>query len=129
MIRSFVKIVVAAVAMSACGPLVTVGGPCTTRGDCTPSYSCFQKQANGGTVDVPGGFCSRGCMAEGTTRECPGGTMCSFFGDSQLVCSPTCTADAQCREGYSCVDIAMGNPAVGTTSGGNKTCRPRGVTR
>ncbi|MBM4777699.1 MAG: hypothetical protein GQE15_08350 [Archangiaceae bacterium] len=113
---------------SSCGPLVTAGEACTTRADCPPSYSCFQKQT-GGTVEVPGGFCSRGCAAEADTHECPSGTVCTYFGDSQLVCSPQCTADSQCRSGYVCADVAMGSTAVGNMGGAKKTCRPKGVTQ
>lgn len=130
MIGSLTKttLVALVVTLMGCGPLVTVGGPCTTRNDCTPSYSCFQKQASG-VVEIAGGFCSRGCAVEGDTRECPGGTVCTFFGDSQLICSPQCTADAQCREGYACADVAMGSASVGNAGGSNKTCRPKSVTR
>jgi hypothetical protein len=115
-------------ALSGCGTLVTLGEPCTTRADCPPSNSCFLK-APSGTVEVPGGFCSTGCLSEGSTRECPGGTICTFFGDSNLICAPTCTTDAQCRAEYVCADLAMGSSAAGNMSGSKKSCRPKGVTR
>lgn len=108
-------------ALFGCGPVVTVGEPCTTRGDCGPSYSCFLKTTNG-SVDVPGGYCSRGCTAEGAVSECAAGTLCTFFGDTQLICATECTTDAQCREGYACADVAG-------TSGAKKSCRPKTVTR
>ena len=120
MIRSFL-VATSFLALCGCGPLVTVGEPCTTRADCGPSYSCFQK-ATGGTVDVPGGFCSRGCTTESSVSECPGGTICTFFGDTQLICAAECTTDAQCREGYACADVAG-------SGGAKKSCRPKTVTR
>ncbi len=115
-------------ASSACGPLVTAGNACTTRADCTSGYDCFQKQP-AGVVTIPGGFCSRGCAAEADTRECPAGTACTFFGDSNLVCSPQCTADSQCRQDYVCGDVAGGSAEAGNLGGKRKTCRPKGVTR
>ncbi|MBE2249496.1 MAG: hypothetical protein IAE78_08090 [Myxococcus sp.] len=129
MIRSFLvatTFLAFAAVLPACGPLVTAGQACTTRSDCPPSYSCFQKQA-GDTTEIPGGFCSRGCIAEADTRECPGGTVCTVFGGGNLVCSPECTANAQCRDGYECADVAMGSTAVGNQGGAKKTCRPVGV--
>lgn len=113
---------------SGCGPVVTAGDACTTRADCPPSYSCFLKQP-AATNEIPGGFCSRGCIAEGDTRECPGGTVCTFFGDGNLICSPQCTANTGCRAGYECADVAMGSTSVGSMGGARKTCRPVGVTR
>lgn len=127
MIRSFSVAslsVALAVALSACGPLVTAGQACTTRQDCPPSYDCFLTQPNT-TVTFPGGFCSRGCVAEADTRNCPGGTVCTTFGGGTLVCSPECTADSQCREGYTCADVAMGSTAVGNQGGARKSCRPK----
>ncbi len=109
---------------SACGSLVTAGEACTTRADCPPSYSCFVKGTNS-AIEIPGGFCSRACTAEAQTYECPGGTICTYFGDTNLICSPTCNTSAQCREGYECADLPA---ATGNTSGAKKSCRPKNVT-
>jgi hypothetical protein len=114
--------------VAACGPLITAGNPCTTRADCNPSYTCFQKQPSG-QVDIPGGYCSRGCVAEGQTYDCPGGTVCSFFGDSQLICSIECTTNTECRDGYVCADVALGNPDIGNRGGAKKSCIPQGARR
>lgn len=120
------RIAVAVALLTAgCGPLVTTGEPCTTRAECGPSESCFLK-APASTVEIPGGFCSRSCTSEGQTYECPGGTICTYFGDTNLLCSPTCSTTAQCREGYECADLPGTN---GNTSGSKKSCRPKNVTR
>ncbi len=126
MIRSFLVATFSGAlvaALTACGPLVTAGEACTTRQDCPPSYSCFLTELGGS--QVPGGFCSRGCLAEADTRNCPAGTVCTAFGGATLVCSPECTSDAQCRAGYACADVAMGSTAVGNQGGARKSCRPK----
>lgn len=89
---------------------VTVGLSCESRDNCLPGQDCFP---------APGGFCTRGCTEPGTTRECPGGTICTFFGNSEQVCSPFCTTNADCRVNYECVE------AGGTTA--LKACRPEGA--
>lgn len=98
--------------LSGCG-VVRVGESCEKRDDCVPAQECL--------LNVPGGFCTRGCTEEGTTRDCPEGTICTFFGKSLLVCSPLCQSNGDCRVNYECVE------AGGTTA--RKACRPEGVTR
>jgi hypothetical protein len=86
---------------------VTVGISCRSREDCVPGQDCFT---------APDGFCTRGCTEAGRTTDCPSGTICTFFGQSQ-VCSPLCNSNGDCRTGYICVE------AGGTTA--LKACRPQ----
>jgi hypothetical protein len=79
----------------------TVGLGCTVDKDCDRGQSCF-------LTDFPGGFCTRGCVQEGSTLECPMGTVCTrtTAASPTLFCSSTCTDDGQCRGGqYACRSI------------------------
>ncbi|MFZ5443446.1 MAG: hypothetical protein ACOZQL_25790 [Myxococcota bacterium] len=88
-----------ALALSACG-ITSVGVPCVDRSDCEPAQEC---------VKAPGGFCTRGCTEAGQARDCPSGTVCTFFGRDQLVCSTPCQVDADCRVNFECVLTAPGS--------------------
>ena len=92
--------------LTGCG-VTSVGIPCETRSDCEPAQECHK---------APGGFCTRGCTEAGQTRDCPAGTICTFFGKDQLVCSNPCNIDADCRINFECVLTSPG----ATTS----ACRP-----
>lgn len=81
--------------LCACGE-VTVGAICEKRDDCALGQDC---------VPSPGGFCSKGCTFQGDITDCPGGTVCTFFGASTLVCSTYCTTSADCRINYECVGV------------------------
>lgn len=105
MMRAFAVALLGAVLFSACS-VTTVGIPCENRDDCEPAQDCFK---------AIGGFCTRGCTEPGQTRDCPAGTICTFFGDT-MVCSNPCEIDANCRVNYEC---ALTHPA-GTKS----ACRP-----
>lgn len=85
----------------------TVGLPCETAMECQAGQAC---------ITAPGGFCSRGCTEAGQTRDCPNDTICTNFGDGQLVCSTPCERDADCRPNFECLLTING----GSTS----TCRP-----
>lgn len=102
--------ILAALALCGCG--ATFAAPCTATADCQASQVCL--------TAAPAGFCGHGCAVEGETRDCPGGARCTFFGGSTLTCSPTCTADDQCRASYACRE-------AGTS--GQRTCQPASVTR
>ena len=107
--QSFLMVVLGGLflgALSGCN-YVTVGLSCEKRDDCVPGQDCFT---------APGGFCTRGCTEPGSTIDCPSGTICTFFGASNQVCSPICTTDGDCRTNYKCVE------AGGTTA--LKACRP-----
>jgi hypothetical protein len=99
---------VAALLFLACSQ-TSVGIPCGNRDDCEPGQECRT---------APGGFCSRGCTEPGSTRECPVGTLCTEFGGNQLVCSPRCTVDADCRLNFSCL--------LTSPTGTESACRPTG---
>jgi len=91
---------------------ITIGLPCEKRDDCAPSQDCFP---------AVGGFCSKGCVTEGSTQECPQDTVCTFLGGTSLGCSPYCAVDSDCRVNYECWEVA--------NTGGKKACRPIGATR
>jgi hypothetical protein len=57
----------------------------------------------GTTSDVrfPDGFCSTACPQPGSSRDCPGGSVCASSGGTAL-CAPLCDGDTECREGYVC---------------------------
>lgn len=97
---------VAMVLLSGCN-LTAVGTPCDFRDDCEPAQECHK---------APGGFCTRGCTEPGQKRDCPTGTICSFFGGDQLVCSTPCQVDADCRVNFECVLTHPG--------GTDSACRP-----
>lgn len=86
---------------------VTVGLACASQDECSPGQRCHP---------APGGFCTRGCTQAGEEQDCPGGTICTFFGGSEQVCSPLCQTDADCRVNYVCQEVG------GTTA--KKACRP-----
>lgn len=90
-----------------------VGASCEKRSDCGSGQECV--------LEAPGGYCTRGCIVEGGTQDCPGGTICTFFGGSTLVCSTPCTVDEDCRINFECM------PVLG--SGGKLACRPGGIVR
>ena len=83
-------------ALAACGGN-TVGRSCTKTSECEPGQTCY--------LNAPGGACTKGCSMEGTAKDCPGGTICAQ-NLGQLLCSPTCTDDAQCRTDYKCSPVA-----------------------
>lgn len=83
---------VAALVLTACN-LTSVGIPCENRDDCEPAQECHK---------APGGFCSRGCTEPGQTRDCPTGTICSNFGEDQLLCSLPCHTNDDCRINFEC---------------------------
>jgi hypothetical protein len=105
MIRLSLYGLLASVMLFGCAQ-TTVGIPCVDRDDCEPAQDCFP---------APAGFCTRGCSEPGQVRDCPSGTICTFFGQS-LVCSPPCEIDRDCRINFEC---AL------THAGGTKSaCRP-----
>ncbi len=86
----------AALVVVACNNPTGIGSPCTIDSDCDRGQVCFNEA---------GGFCSRGCSFEGTTRECPTGSVCTNTGAS-LVCAQVCQGPAECRDKYECAAVA-----------------------
>lgn len=97
---------VATLLFSACG-LTAVGVPCERRADCEPGQDCFE---------APGGFCTRGCTEPGQLRDCPTGTICTYFGKENLVCSKPCKTNADCRVNFECT--------LTHTTGTETACKP-----
>jgi len=89
-----------------------VGKACTANTECG-SGDCATTLGTA-AVPAPGGYCSLlGCTAD---AQCGGGTCVgSNFGSR---CYANCTADTQCRTGYTCQERAT----VGMTTG--KVCAP-----
>lgn len=112
MVRAFV--VTSVLCLVACGPVVNIGAVCSTRDECGSGHSCI--------TAAPGGFCSKSCADEGNVVDCPGGTVCTYFGASVLVCSVYCTETSQCRVNYQCAEVKGG-------AAGKKSCQPDNVTR
>lgn len=92
--------------LSACGSS-SVGDACQVNDDCDNGQTCY--------ADRPEGYCSKGCLNEGTDRACPGGSVCAMNA-GLLLCSATCETDENCRAGYVCATVAN------TTQ---KACRPQ----
>lgn len=84
---------VAAACLGACGPSTSAGRACTVNTDCDVGQQC--------ATSMPGGYCTKGCDAEGVSRGCPAGSVCTAIG-TQLVCAPTCEDSSWCREQYTC---------------------------
>lgn len=103
----------AVLVVSSCGTPITVGAVCEKAADCEPGQQCL--------TSVPAGFCTRGCLTEGSLTECPGGTICTFFGGSRQVCSTYCTVNADCRVNYECTPVRGSND--------KQACAPEGLTR
>lgn len=77
----------------------TAGAPCTVAEDCEKGESCY-------LTGFPGGFCTRGCVREGSTQECPGGTICTRSTTGVTFCSTLCTDGSGCRGGqYACAAV------------------------
>lgn len=106
LIRSLLCLVASIALMAGCGAS-SVGRSCTATADCDNGQTCF--------TSAPGGYCSRGCSAEGTAVDCPGGTVCANHGGT-LLCSSTCQTQAECRAEYEC---------NGLTGSSVKACRPK----
>lgn len=89
----------------------TVGNSCTVDRDCDRGQTCMLD-------GFPGGFCSKGCVQEGATTDCPAGTICTRTSgpNPAIFCGNSCTEDAQCRGGaYLCRAI---------TNSAEKACAP-----
>ena len=80
----------------------TIGLACTVDQDCDRGQSCFTETTPGG---FPGGFCTKGCVREGVSTDCPAGSICTrtSAANPTVFCSSPCTGDSQCRGGqYAC---------------------------
>ncbi len=80
--------------LAACGQGSTLGLACTSRSNCEMPLTCY--------VGAPGGMCSKGCVEEGSSRDCTDTSVCAFAGGTTLFCAQICDTDAQCRPDYLC---------------------------
>jgi len=78
----------------ACGP--TMGDPCTSASDCAGQL-CLNR------VELPGGYCSKGCVVN-EPDSCPAGSVCYQHGAQNNVpsCFRTCAKNEDCRNNYTC---------------------------
>lgn len=93
------------VLVAACGG-TNVGQPCTTNNECENGLSC---------EPLPGGYCTKGCAREGSSQDCPGGSVCVSH-SGQLLCANICSNQNECRGEYEC---------NGVTGSSAKACRPK----
>jgi hypothetical protein len=84
-----------------CG--VNVGSPCGTDQDCGNLFDaaiCKTATTISG-APYPGGYCTtKSC------NNCPSGSLCAglgCYGEGDRVCLQTCSANSDCRSGYSCL--------------------------
>lgn len=112
-------------AQGTCGPKVfplqpgVVGKECTDRTQCGGSAECATMLGSGMQArPAPGGYCSlQGCSM---TAQCGGGT-CIGAGLATR-CYKSCTADGDCRSGYTCQDRMSVERAP------SKVCAPAATT-
>ncbi|MFZ5471150.1 MAG: hypothetical protein ACOZIN_17145 [Myxococcota bacterium] len=95
-----------ALCLVACGG-TSVGRPCAADAECDHGQSCV--------TSIPNGFCTKPCFAEGSTQECPAGTICANHSGA-LRCSPTCQTQGDCRQELEC---------NGVSGSETKACRPK----
>jgi hypothetical protein len=95
-------------AQGVCGPKVfplspgVVGKECADRAQCGGSAECAMMLGSGQQArPAPGGYCSlQGCSM---SAQCGGGT-CTGSVLAGSRCYKSCTADGDCRSGYTCQD-------------------------
>lgn len=77
-------------ALGACAPIV--GDACETQSDCGRSLFCERS--------MPDGYCTlKNCEDEG----CPDEGVCIRFSADVSWCMAPCSANGDCRDGYTCV--------------------------
>lgn len=90
-----------------CGVTTSAGAACQLDSECQIGQTCNNT--------FPGGFCSKGCLQEGSTDECPQGTICAQVTPGTRYCAVICTEQSHCRDFYSC---------NGITASSTKACQP-----
>ncbi len=87
------------------------GAACTTFGNCAGNQACVNSP-----YDFPGGHCTTLNCTVGDNATCaPGGDgvcIAATLGNFNSICRDACTADADCRAGYTCLQPATGRPRV-----------------
>jgi hypothetical protein len=87
--------------------------------DCTAATDCYATQNDPFCIDetywgYPGGYCSEFCDLKGGGNGCGPGAICTNWlplASGGGVCMHTCANNAQCRAGYTCLDIGGGQKA------------------
>jgi hypothetical protein len=91
---------------------------------CMHSSDCVSNNCNHDTDGFPGGYCVADCgQGRYGPQPCPTGTSCTVLNADSPTCYKSCSADTDCRMGYSCLDIG----AALTQTGGSKICWPMGL--
>lgn len=89
-------------------PDAQLGGACTSSADCPLNADCVT------SADYPGGTCVvSGCDPNSNTG-CPNDAQCLPSGFGGGACWDGCSADADCRTDWECVELVTGR----------KTCNP-----
>jgi hypothetical protein len=66
---------------------------------------------------IPGGYCTKACVTQGSRAECPSGSVCDdAAGTGALLCSRTCQTQSDCRGDLEC---------NGTTGSSVKICKAK----
>src|SRR6267154_3412932 len=70
----------------------TAGEACSSDDTCSPGAGC--------ATSMPGGLCTFNCAGD----PCPSGAVCTDLraSGSGILCSKACTAQSDCRGGYTC---------------------------
>ena len=70
-----------------------LGDACKSNADCPSGLTCTSE-----AFGYPGGYCTAACA---DASACGANGACTPIGSTK-VCTPTCSRDAQCRQGYGC---------------------------
>jgi len=85
-----------------------IGATCTAEAGCDDGLSC--------DVGVPGGYCTTGCTASGTTDECPEASVCDTVAGTTITCVAICKTSEDCRSDQDCNGVSGSNL---------KACKPK----
>lgn len=76
-----------------------VGAPCLADNECPSDGFCITQSQ----YDYPGGYCTTYCSA-----SCSAGDICVGVGNNTSICYDGCSQTSDCREGYDCLDLEVG---------------------
>ena len=106
---------------SACAGSGTCAGACgsgATAGTCVyPTGNCGNGPFCSGTGLIPQATCNTGTCATPSAQACMNNLICS-----QSACKTSCTADADCVNGYFCETGSCHLAAVAVAAGGEHAC-------
>lgn len=81
------------------GCRTVVGDSCESALDCSDGLDC--------ELTMPDGYCTR---RECDTFGCPDEGICVVFDDYSSYCMQPCSEDAECRDGYICIQDFGAHP-------------------